>query len=84
MNNDFEKYLLDSKCSKKYDAKLLHENLITGVIINIKRIILELEELEKTILDESHGDDFSTLISGAQLENIKREILKIKQEYPKK
>ena len=82
MNHDFENYL--SLIKKDSETVLTKEHLITGAIVNTKRIIIELQELESVILTEAHNNTFSLLILGSQLETLKRELIKIKQEYQKK
>lgn len=82
MNHDFENYL--SLIKKDSETVLTKEHLITGAIVNTKRIIIELQELESVILTEAHNNIFSLLILGSQLETLKRELIKIKQEYQKK
>ena len=82
MNNNFSDYL--SSIHSDDTKELTREHLITGTVINIKRIILESQELESMIVSNTHNNIFAMLILGAQLENIKRELIKIKQEYQKK
>lgn len=82
MNNDLKEYLSNIKES---DTKALtRENIIMGAVINIERIILELQELKKVILTNSHDSVFTMLVLGAQLEKIKYELIDIKQEYQRK
>jgi hypothetical protein len=82
VNNNFSDYL--SSIHSNDTTELTREHLITGTVINIKRIILELQELENIVVANAHDNVFAMLILGSQLENVKRELIKIKQEYQKK
>lgn len=82
MDNNFSDYLFSIHSNDTHE--LTHEHLITGAVINIKRIMLELQELESMIVTNARDNVFTILILGSQLENVKRELIKIKQEYQKK
>lgn len=82
MNNDLNEYISHLKGDEPQE--LTREHLITGTVINIKRILLELQELENIILANSHNNTFSIIILGAKLETIKREVIEVKREYQKK
>lgn len=82
MSNDLEYYL--SLLKMGGETNLTREGIVASAIVNVKRIVIELQELENYILAKTNISDLSTLILGAQLETIKRELIKIKQEYQKK
>ena len=82
MDLDFKNYL--STINEDGKTVLTKEHLIAGAVVNVKRIILELQELEIAILKESNNSIPSMLILGSQLETVKREVIKIKQEHQKK
>lgn len=83
MGNNIEEYMSLIKSSEE-KTPLTREHLVTGVVINIKRIILELQELKDKVLSDTYTDDFSMLLLGTHLEDIKRQIIKIRQDFLKK
>ena len=82
MENDVKNFLSDIK--KNHNNELTREGLITEVVINIERIVIELHEIKKITLETGHEDTFSIVILGSQMEKVKRDLIKIKQEYQKK
>lgn len=82
MNNDFENNL--SRILSENKTSISRDHILTSTLINTKRIMTELKEIEKHLLSETHTDIFSMLILGSQLENLKREFIKIKKDYLKK
>lgn len=82
--DDFEKCLLYVKECIGKEVVLTNEYLLTNIVINIRRLSLELEELEKIVLENYCEDVFSALILGANLEKMKRDIEQIRKDYLKK
>lgn len=81
MNNNIQEYL--TRIKNNSSKPLSREEIITEAILNVKRLIIELQELENIIMSKSNNT-FATIILGTQLEHIKCELIEIKHKYQKK
>lgn len=83
MDKNFKEYLTQLEHFKTTSTPLTNEQLAAGVMVNINRIMIELQDIKDSIIN-STLDIYSIFLLGAQIELIKRNIITINQEYLKK
>ncbi len=81
---NYDNYISAIFNGKKDTTQLTYEELVTRVILSINRTKIEIQDLEQLIVNKKDNNVFSLLILGTQFEIIKKEIIKIKQDYLKK